>query len=312
MHKRLRTTGRLTATLAAAALALTACASDDLAAEGEGSDSPSASGGGPLTIATQNFPEANLVTAMYDALLTDAGFDVTVNAVDTRDVYMSEIPGDVQVVPEYVGGVVDFLSDGTEVAAADTDEALAQAEPLLEEKGVTFLEPSEATSQNAYFVTQEFSEAEGVTTLSDLEGESVVLAAAPDCTDRPDCEGGLTDTYGIDVTELLPLGYASPQTYEAVISGEAQVGQTGTLDGTLEEQGLVLLEDDRGIQPAQNLVPMVSTEFLEANPAVQEPLEQLMAALDNETLAELLVRVSVDRETPEAVAEDFLTQEGLL
>lgn len=292
---------------------LTGCAGDDLAAEND--EPASGSGGGEGTsvvIGSQSFDEAALVTAMYEAVLTDAGYDVTVNAVESRDVYMPEIPGGVDVVPEYVGGVVDFLSEGTEVAAADTEEALTQAEPLLEEKGVTFLEPSEATSQNAYFVTREYSEAEGVTKLSDLEGDAVVLAAAPDCADRPDCEGGLTETYGIDVTELLPLGYASPQTYEAVLSGEAQVGQTGTLDGTLEEQGLVLLEDDRGIQPAQNLVPMVSAEFLEADPAVEEPLNELMGALDNETLAELLVRVTVDRETPEAVAEDFLTEQGLL
>ena len=93
-------------------------------------------------------------------------------------------------------------------------------------------------------MTQEFSEAEGVTKLSDLEGMSVTLAAAPDCEGRLDCEGGLSDEYGIDVTEVLPLGYASDQTYQSVLDGESELGETSTTDGTLESQGLVVLEDD--------------------------------------------------------------------
>jgi osmoprotectant transport system substrate-binding protein len=45
---------------------------------------------------------------------------------------------------------------------------------------------------------------------------------------------------------------------------------------------------------------------------VQEPLEALMAALDNTTLGELIARVSIDREAPEDVAEAFLEEQGLL
>ena len=111
---------------------------------------------------------------------------------------------------------------------------------------------------------------------------------------------------------MLPLGYASPQTYKSVIDGESQLGQTGTLDGTLDDQGLVLLEDDRGIQPAQNLVPAVSSEFLADNPDVEEPLNELMGVLDNTTLGELIAQVTVDRETPEDVAQTFLEDQGLL
>ena len=57
---------------------------------------------------------------------------------------------------------------------------------------------------------------------------------------------------------MLPLGYASDQTYQSVINGESELGETSTTDGTLESQGLVVLEDDKQIQPAQNLVPAVS------------------------------------------------------
>src|SRR5690606_10393596 len=113
-----------------------------------------------------------------------------------------------------------------------------------------------------------YSDSEGVTKLSDLEGKKIVLAAAPDCEGRSDCEGGLSGVYGIDITKVLPLGFASNQTYQAVLDGEADLGLTSTTDGTLESQGLVLLEDDKEIQTAQNLVPAVSDGFLEDNPEV--------------------------------------------
>ena len=111
---------------------------------------------------------------------------------------------------------------------------------------------------------------------------------------------------------MLPLGYASDQTYQSVISGESELGETSTTDGTLEAQGLVVLEDDKHIQPAQNLVPAVSAEFLSAHPDLADILNPLMAALTTENLTGLNSRIAVDREKPEDVANDFLTENGLL
>lgn len=313
----LRTTLRRTVATGAAlaaALTVTACAGDDL--DDDGSDG----GGdaGTVRIASQAFDEAALVTAMYDEVLSHHGYEVEPTLVDARDVYMRDFTDNFDIAPEYVSGLGDYLNieangeDAEPVTTSDPEESIAAVEPLAEEVGITLLEPSPATSQNAFFVTEEFSSDNGVTALSDLEGESVVLAAAPDCEGRPDCEGGLTGVYGIDITKILPLGYASPETYQSVIDGESDLGLTGTLDGTLDDQGLVLLEDDRGIQPAQNLIPAVSSEFLAEHEDIEEPLNELMEALDNEILGELIARVTVDREKAEDVANDFLTEAGLL
>jgi osmoprotectant transport system substrate-binding protein len=308
----------LAAVLTAGSLLLAGCAGDDLAEDTSSDDGSSASGGGPVSIAGQSFPEATLMAEMYTLLLEDAGYEPDVKLVDSRDGYMPIFPDSVDVVPEYVGGIVNFLNaqeNGAKAEpfeAGDGEQLAADGQQLLEDAGITLLEISPATDTNAYFVTQEFSDSEGVTALSDLEGMSVTLAAAPDCKDRLDCEGGLTEEYGIDITEVLPLGYASNQTYQAVLDGEAELGQTSTTDGTLASQGLVVLEDDKQIQPAQNLVPAVSTEFLDANPDVADVLNPLMAALTTEKLTELNGRIAVDREQPEDVARDFLESEGLL
>ena len=53
-------------------------------------------------------------------------------------------------------------------------------------------------------------------------------------------------------------------------------------------------------------------DFLADNHEIEDILNPLMAALTTEKLTELNGRVSVDREKPEDVAQDFLEEEGLL
>lgn len=312
----------LAVALAAGSLLLAGCAGSDLS-DASDDNSPStepsaAVDQGPVRISGQSFPEAALVAAMYDELLTNAGYETDVKLVDTRDAYMATFPDSIDVVPEYVGGIVNFLNareNGAKAepfTAGDGAELAGQGAELLDGAGITLLEQSAATDTNAFFVTKEYSESEGVTKLSDLKGKSIVLAAAPDCEGRLDCEGGLSDEYGIDITKVLPLGYASDQTYQSVLNGEAELGETSTTDGTLESQGLVVLEDDLQIQPAQNLVPAVSSAFLEEHPDVADVLNALMAALTTEELTSLNGEVAVDRKTPEDVAHAFLEESGLL
>lgn len=310
--------------LAASALAIStvllgaACAGDDLAQD----DSDSAGSGdkGSVKISGQDFGEVQIVSAMYQQLLEADGYDVSVQLVGTRDVYMADgqFPESVQLVPEYVGGIVDYLNatengaDAEPLTTPDAGESVEAASSLLEDKGITLLDPSAAVDTNAFFVTEEFSQAEGVTKLSDLEGMKVVVAGSEDCAGRTDCGAGLTDDYGIDVTEFLPLGFASADVFKSVIDGESQLGLTSTTDGTLESQGLVLLEDDLQIQPAQNLIPAVSSEWLADNPDVEGILNDLMAALTTEKLTELNGQISVDRQKPEDIAQEFLESEGLI
>ncbi len=308
----LRSRRTLAAGLAVAAtLTFASCAGDDLSEDGGGETH------GTVRIASQSYDEAALITALYAGALEAEGYEVETTLVDTRDVYMKKFPGDFDVVPEYVAAFGDFLNiesngeDAEPITSNDTEASIEAIEPLATDRGITLLDPSPAASANAFFVSQDYADDNGLTALSDLEGESVVLAAAPDCEGRTDCEAGLSDVYGIDITEILPLGFASPETYQSVLDGESQLGLTGTLDGTLDDQGLVLLEDDKGIQPAQNLIPAVSSEFLEEHEDVEEPLNALMESLDNETLGELIARVTVDREKPEDVAADYLSEAGL-
>jgi len=304
--------------VAAGAALLTACGSSNSSSATGTSSGSMSTDKGTVRISGQNFTEAEIVADMYAAVLQKAGYTPDVHLVGTRDVYMKIFPKKIDVVPEYTGAIVEFLngtyngSNAKPITVSDPAKTIQKAQPLLKKAGITLLDPSPATDANAFFVSKKYADANHVSTLSDMKGKWVTLAAAPDCKGRLDCEGGLSSAYGIKITKILPLGYASQQTYDSVIKGESQLGETSTTDGTLESQGLVLLPDDQHIQPAQNLVPMVSTSFLQAHPDVADPLNQLMAKLTTADLTKLNGEVAVDRQKPEDVAQQWLTDVGLL
>ena len=246
---------------------------------------------------------------MYEQLLADAGYEPTSSWSTPATSTCGRSPSDVDVVPEYVGGIVNFLNarangaDGRAVRRPATRRSWpTTGQRCSTQAGITLLDVSEATDTNAFFVTEEYSEANGVTKLSDLEGKSghagrgARLRGPPRLRGRPDRR--LRHRHH----KVLPLGYASDQTYQSVLDGESELGETCTTDGTLEAQGLVRARGRPAIQPAQNLVPAVGTEFLAEQPRRRRLLNALMAALTTEKLTELNGRVAVDREQPADVA----------
>lgn len=287
---------------------------------GEG-DTADGGASGNVVIAHQDYTEMSIMAEMYAALLEAEGFEPSLRPVGDRAIYAGQLAsGDVDVAPEYVSSMTEYLNreingpDAEMVASPDVDETMSQLEELAAEQNMTPLEPAEAEDANAFAVTQEFSEENDVTTLSDLGSldEPVALAAAPDCPDRPDCQIGLEEVYGIQISNFEPLGFGSPQTKDALTSGEVQVGQVGTSDGQVEELGLVVLEDDQDWQNAENLVPVVSTQFLEENPEAEDILNELSDVLTTEDLMRLNAAVDAERRLASEVAEEYLTEKGLI
>jgi osmoprotectant transport system substrate-binding protein len=302
-------------------LATAGCGGSDNSLEGESSDGGSGGDKGSVVVGGQDFTESQVLAAIYQKLLENEGYSVQTKLVTTRDVYLPELSkGSVDIVPDYLAGITDYLNtdkngpDAPLVSSNDPQATLEALKPLAEAKGISILPPSEATDQNAFFVTKDFAEQNDLTTLSDFAAmnQPIKLGAPPDCEGRADCEGGLTKTYGFKITELVPLDFASAQVKDAVKKGEVQMGETGTTDGTLEDLGLVLLEDDKGIQPAQNLTPAVNTDFLNDNPDLEDLFNKLSAALTTEDLANMNVQVDLERKKPEDVAQQFLQDKGLL
>ncbi len=310
----------LAVAMAAPLLLVAACGNGGDDALSSGGDSGDG-GGGEVVIAFQDYTEMSIMAEMYAALLKDAGYEPSLKGVGDRAIYAGELEsGQVDVAPEYVSSMTEYLNrdingpDAKPVASPDVDETMKQLEDLGGQKGMTPLEPAEAEDANAFAVTQEFSDKNDVTTLSDLGGlgEAVALAAASDCPDRPDCKLGLESVYGVKISKFEPLGFGTPQTKSALTDGEVQVGQVGTSDGQIDQLKLVVLEDDKNWQNAENLVPVLSTKFLDENPEVEKALNQLSDVLTTDDLKTLNAKVDAERQLPADVADEYLSEKGLI
>lgn len=320
-HRRRRLLGSAAIGLA---LALTACGDGDGATSTDGAETPEAQEGGELIVGGASFTEMAIMQEMYRALLENAGYTVTIQAVENREIYEPALEGgEIDIVPEYAATMAEFLNakvNGPDaptespVATTDADETVANMRELAEGLGLQVLEPSQAANQNGFVISQEFSEANGgISTLSELAelGQPLVLAAVEECPDRPFCQPGLEQAYGLEITEVLPLGFGSPETKNAVSSGDAQLGLVGTTDGTLDDAGLILLDDDQNLQLADNLVPVVNAESA-GDQAIADVLNQLASVLTTEDLAALNAAVDAERQLPEDVARAYLEDNGLL
>jgi osmoprotectant transport system substrate-binding protein len=83
-------------------------------------------------------------------------------------------------------------------------------------------------------------------------------------------------------------------------------------DGGIAPSGLVVMEDDKGVQPVYQPAPLVREEVLTQYPQIEELLKPVFEALTLETLQELNGRVQVGGETAQAVAIDWLKQNNFI
>lgn len=278
-------------------------------------------GGDSVTIVGQKFPEADIMTQLYKGLLDDAGFDTKVKNLGTRDIYLKPLQsGEVQVSADYLASMTETLNkdangeDAEPVASPDAAATLKELKTLGEKVGLTPLTPAKAVDANAYAVTKEFATENHLRTLSDLGKlkQPISLAANSDCKQRRDCAKGLTEVYGIEISKIEPLGFGSPETKTALAKGEVELGQVGTTDATLDGLGLVLLEDDKSLQNAENLIPIVNTDWLEKNPKAKDALDKLSDVLTTEDLTMMIAKVSTQRERASEVAAAYLENKGLV
>lgn len=140
---------------------------------------------------------------------------------------------------------------------------------------------------------------------------TLVLGGPPECPQRPFCAVGLEKTYGLTFKEFKPLDAGGPITVEAVKNGQVDVGLLFTSDPAIATNGFVLLEDDKQLQLADNLVPVVRQATLDASPAIAGLLNGWMAKLTQGALTDLNKQVSVDQQDPKDVVKAWLAANGL-
>ncbi len=199
-------------------------------------------GSGPVVVGAADFTESQVLATLYADVLTAAGFQASVQTVGNRELYLPALQrGEIQAFPEYLATVTEFIEadDSTEVASGDVDATVEALTPLAEGVGLVFGEPAEAADQNAFAVTQEFADQVGVTTLSELAeacGDgSLTLGGPGECPERPFCQPGLEETYGLQFDSFRELDAGGPLTKAAIQQGEISIGLVFSSDGALAQ-----------------------------------------------------------------------------
>ena len=289
---------------------------DDDAETGSGSASaPAEIPDGPaISIGAQDFGESLILAEIYEGALDDAGYEVGIQEVGGfRDLLFGAFEsGEVNLAPDYLASELEFLNDGAGEATSDADETFGLVEPLLTEKGLVGLTPSEAVNTNAFVVTEETSEDLGITTLSDLaeNGADLTLGGPQDCESNAFCIPGLQRVYDLDLSQTFePLDAGLVAT--SLGEGAIDVGLLFSTDGRIASEGWVLLEDDQDMLAADNVFPVLSQEVADAyGDDLTGLLDDISAELTTEDLIELNKRYDVDKDDAEDIADDWLADHG--
>jgi osmoprotectant transport system substrate-binding protein len=325
-----RTSRLMGAVLGVAALtvSLAACGGDSLekskdAGAGSGGAGGKDGGKGTLVVGAAAFTESKVLAELYAQALGAAGYDASVTTVKNRELYEPSLEkGEIDVVPEYAATLAEFLNAKTNGPKAPEEKPVASGDPaattaalkkLAEPRGLKVLAVGEAVDQNAFAVSAEFARKNKLKTLSDLGAAKlkVKIAAGDECVIRPFCAPGLKKTYGIDVTGVDPRGVGTPQAKQAVKDGVDQMVLTTTTDATVDSFGLVFLDDDKKLQNADNVLPVVHAKDA-GSPEIAAALDKVTAVLTTADLAELNRKVDAERAKPEDVAKAYLETKGLL
>ena len=268
-----------------------------------------------ITVASFNFPESVLVGEIYAQALEGEGFAVKRQlGLGARELVEPSLErGLVEFVPEYSGSALEFLTRGEGLATSDEALTHDRLEEVFAERGVAVLAPAPAQDQNGFVVTRETADRYGLRSISQLVPEAPELAfgGPPECPERPLCLGGLEDVYGLEFGTFESLDAGGPVSVTALRSGTVDVALLFTTDAAIDRYDFILLYDDLGLQPAENVTPVVREEVVqEHGDAFVRLVDSVSAFLTTGDLRELNARVA-EGETPREVAAAWLAEHGL-
>jgi len=254
------------------------------------------------------------------------------NGIETTDrvqlgatpvVRQAIIAGEIDIYPEYTGNAAFFFEKADDPAWKDATKAYELAKTLdYDANKIVWLTPSPANNTWAIALRKDVTEPNKLVTLTDFgkyvaDGGQVVLAASSEFVNSAAALPAFQTTYGFTLKpeQLITLSGGDTAATIAAAANQtngANAAMVYGTDGGIAPSGLVVLEDDKGVQPVYQPSPIIREEVLKANPQIEEILKPVFEKLDLVTLQDLNGRVQVGGEPAKAVAEDFLKKNGFL
>jgi len=277
---------------------------------------PQGLGGGKRVIVvgvSGAFTENRLVAEMYAQVLEHAGYRVERQFdLPSREISEQALEsGQIDLEPEYLSSLLLYL-DPSARASSNAADVAGQDRELLQPKGITMLTPSAADDTNEFVANAETARRFHLTTMSSLAPVAGRLAfgGSPECAQRPLCLLGLHRVYGILFDAFVPLDVGGPQTVAALKSNKVQIGLLFSTDPSIGENGFVPLTDDKHLQNADNITPVIRTDKL--NDQIRGLLDTVSARLSSQDVTALVGEVVIDGRSVPAVVREYLTANGLL
>ncbi len=148
-------------------------------------------------------------------------------------------------------------------------------------------------------------------------GGEVKLAASAEFVSSPAALPKFQEVYGFTLKPEQLVTLSGGDTAATIAAAAQQTSGVNAAmvygtDGGIAPSGLVVLEDDKGVQPVYQPAPIIREAVLNEYPAIADILAPVFAKLDLETLQELNGRIQVGGEPAKAVAVDWLTTNGFL
>ena len=231
--------------------------------------------------------------------------------------------GEIDIYPEYTGNAAFFFEKAEDPAWKNAAEAYDLARKLdYDANKIVWLTPSPANNTWAIAFRKEVAQENGLVTLSDFgkyveAGGEVVLAASSEFVNSAAALPAFQTTYGFTMKPDQLITLSGGDTAATIAAAANQTNGTNAAmvygtDGGIAPSGLVVLEDDKGVQPVYQPAPIIREDVLKEYPEIEALLKPVFEKLDLVTLQDLNGRVQLGGEPAKAVAEDFLTKNGLL
>lgn len=264
-----------------------------------------------IVVAAFDFSESELLAQLYGQALRERGLPVQIlGGAGSREVLEPALEqGVIDVVPEYQGALLNFLGLNQRPTDARTPRAThRELQRVLTDRGLRALEFSRAENKNEFVVTRETASLLGLRSISDLAPHAFELrfGGPPECELRPLCLRGLDSVYGLRFESFQAFDAGGPHTVSALVGGEIDVALMFTTDPAIHENNLVVLSDDRGLQPSENVVPVVRRSVVDRYGNVfADTLDSVSTRLNRRELIELNTQVAAGGD-PADVASEWL------
>ncbi|MFG6160020.1 glycine betaine ABC transporter substrate-binding protein [Halomonas sp. 1390] len=269
-----------------------------------------------IVVGGKNFTEQQILASMTSQYLDALGYDVEKRSgMGSAVLRQAQENGQIDLYWEYTGTSLINYNDVTE--RLSPEETYSRVKELDAEKGLVWLEPSEANNTYALAMREDDAEERGIESLSDLaqavnEEEELTFALNAEFYAREDGWRPLQQAYDFRIGRGDVKRMDSGLVYQALRDGQVEVGLVFATDGRIPAFDFRVLEDDQNYFPAYALTPVVREETLEANPELAEQMNTLSGLLDDTTMSNLNAQVDVEKVTIERVAENFLEENDLL